>query len=236
MYHSITFGDKNTWDDWHLIPTSRPVVAMPSVNENLIEIPGSNGSIDLTESLTGYPTFQDRSGSWDFIVANDYGDWVGRYQEITEYLHGRRMRCYLEDDPNYYYEGRFAVSWRSGNDWSTLQISYKVAPFKKSNWSTQEDWLWDPFNFETGFIDTAKDIEVDGSLEVLVRGGSDHSPVTIIAEIEDGDSLSLSVGGKTYAIENGTHVIPGLDLTNKVHTLTFTGNGTVTINYRSGTL
>lgn len=27
MYHSITIGDKNTWDDWKMIPVSRPVVA-----------------------------------------------------------------------------------------------------------------------------------------------------------------------------------------------------------------
>ena len=25
MYHSITIGDKNTWDDWHLIPATRPL-------------------------------------------------------------------------------------------------------------------------------------------------------------------------------------------------------------------
>lgn len=29
MYHSITIGDKNTWDDWKMIPVSRPVVAPP---------------------------------------------------------------------------------------------------------------------------------------------------------------------------------------------------------------
>ena len=29
MYHSITIGDKNTWDDWKIIPVSRPVVAPP---------------------------------------------------------------------------------------------------------------------------------------------------------------------------------------------------------------
>lgn len=36
MYHSITIGEKNTWDDWHLIPTSRPLVNPPSVNTHLI--------------------------------------------------------------------------------------------------------------------------------------------------------------------------------------------------------
>ena len=29
MYHSITIGDKNTWDDWHMIPVTPPVIAPP---------------------------------------------------------------------------------------------------------------------------------------------------------------------------------------------------------------
>ena len=58
MYHSITIGDKNTWDDWHLIPTTRPLFAPPGVKKNIVSIPGGDGSLDLTEALTGRPTYK----------------------------------------------------------------------------------------------------------------------------------------------------------------------------------
>ena len=61
MYHSITFGDKNTWDDWHLIPSKRPSFNPPNVKSQYVDIPGGNGVLDLTESLTGYPLYNTRT-------------------------------------------------------------------------------------------------------------------------------------------------------------------------------
>ena len=141
MYHSITFGEKNTWDDWHLVPSSRPLFAPPAVKSKYVEIPGANGAIDLTDALTGAPLFENRQGSIDFIVVNGYGEWQERYSEILMYLHGKKMRAVLEDDPGYYYEGRFALDeWRSEPNWSSVTISYNVYPYKRSI-STDEEKL-----------------------------------------------------------------------------------------------
>ena len=46
MYHSITIGSKNTWDDWYLIPSSRPVVNPPKPKTKYIDIPGADGHLD----------------------------------------------------------------------------------------------------------------------------------------------------------------------------------------------
>ena len=110
MYHSITIGEKNTWDDWHLIPSSRPLFNPPPVKTNYIEIPGGDGIIDLTTALTGRPVYGNRTGSWDFYVENGWMDWHVLYSEIMVYLHGQKFQAILEDDPDYYYEGRFDVN------------------------------------------------------------------------------------------------------------------------------
>ena len=104
MYHSITIGDKNTWDDWHLIPASRPLFNPPPVKTNYIDIPARDGNMDLTEVLTGKPVYNNRTGSWTFYVENGFKDWTVLYSEIMVYLHGREFRAVLEDDPGYYYE------------------------------------------------------------------------------------------------------------------------------------
>ena len=133
MYHSITFGEKNTWDDWHLVPTSLPVFNPPAQKVKTIDIPGGDGVIDLSQALTGYPVFQNRTGSFEFIVPNGFEPWEsGRieqapwhsvYSEIMDYLHGQSLRAILEDDPEYFYEGRFTVnSWKSPKDWSRITI------------------------------------------------------------------------------------------------------------------
>ena len=43
MYHSITFGSKNTWEDWHLVPTSRPLFLPPKQKKSITDIPGGDG-------------------------------------------------------------------------------------------------------------------------------------------------------------------------------------------------
>ncbi len=163
MYHSITFGDKNTWDAWHLVPTSRPVFNPPAQKVKKLDIPGGDGVIDLSQALTGYPVYQNRTGSFEFIVPNGFEPWkAGKIEktpwhtvssDIMDYLHGQSMRAVLEDDPEYFYEGRFAVNaWKSEKDWSRIVIDYDVGPYKWSVLSSIDDWLWDPFNFQNGVI------------------------------------------------------------------------------------
>lgn len=131
MYHSITFGNMNTWDDWHLVPTSRPKFNTPPLKSKTIDIQGGNGLLDLSESLTGYPVYGNREGSFEFMVMNDYKSWEEAYSDILDYLHGQTMRAFLEDDPKYYYEGRFTVNeWRSEKNNSVIVIDYSVAPYK----------------------------------------------------------------------------------------------------------
>lgn len=142
MYHSVIFTDGNnttvnTWDNWHLIPSSRPVVARPGVNFKFVDIPGRTGSLDLTDYLTSTPTKTDASGSWEFKIANEffdgnnYGDFHTRETIVAGFLNGRRMKAVLEDEPAFYYMGRFVLSnWLSGDDYSTATIDYRVDPYK----------------------------------------------------------------------------------------------------------
>ena len=140
-YHSITIGDKNTWDDWHLVPSSRPLVAPPPVKTSYVEIAGGDGALDLTESLTNRPTYGMRTGSWEFIVVNKgqlpysgtFSKWCDLYSEIMAYLHGKSLRVILDDEPGYYYTGRLSVSnWTSAPGNSTITINYTLSPYKTS--------------------------------------------------------------------------------------------------------
>lgn len=144
MYHSITFIDVddatkrvNTWEDWHLVPSSRPVIVPPKVQTKYVDIPGADGSLDLTDYLAGRPTFANREGTIDFTVLNNYNIegyeyvWSGLYSDIMDYLHGKRKLMILEDDPVYYYQGRFSVdSWATDQHNSKITIGYNLWPYK----------------------------------------------------------------------------------------------------------
>lgn len=142
-FHSIIFTkngvDKNTWNDFHLIPSSRPDVAIPSRAFKYVDIPGRSGSLDLSEYLTGTnPTYSDRSGGFEFVVIREYGgividnrSWIERKRELVNFFDGSIMNVKLEDDPSYYYTGRITVeNWQTGDAFSSVTINYRLKPFK----------------------------------------------------------------------------------------------------------
>lgn len=136
--HSIFFDEYNSWDEWHMIPTGRPSVVTPAMVENTVDVPGMNGSLDLSEALTGYPFYENRSGSFSFMFLNGYGNWVERRDAIIKKLHGKWMKVTLLDDPDYYYEGRITVGdWTTNKDMSSIDINYNFKPYATNRYMTE---------------------------------------------------------------------------------------------------
>lgn len=134
----VALYDRSTFESWHLVPSSRPVFPPPKPKTKYVDIPGGDGSIDLTDSLAGRPAYSNREGSFDFLVLNDFSElgpnsynWVDIYSSVMKFLHGKLLYAVLDDDPNYYYKGRFHVeSWTSEKDFAKIVIGYSVEPYK----------------------------------------------------------------------------------------------------------
>ena len=132
--NGVTFGDKHSFRDWGLILKSRPVIAPPNPKTVYNDMPEADGSIDLTDYLTGNVHFENRKITCVFNVLDAREYWSSKYSEILNYLHGKRMKLIFDEDPDYYYIGRFKVdSWDSEEKVSTITISCEVEPWKKNN-------------------------------------------------------------------------------------------------------
>lgn len=256
QYHSMTFtyanewdldtkpnGQINTWDNWHLIPTSRPVFNPPTIKSIFIDIPGSDGILDLTESLNGFVTYNNREGQFEFIVANDYRrSWATGYSEFMNWLQGRRIRVVLDDDRSFFYEGRLWINeWRSNNDgtWSNVVINYNVGPYKSDIISSIDDWLWDPFNFETGIIWKLKDLPIKGQVTVNIHNRSRRVIPTYHVKSSSGTKdWTFAMNGNNISQSVSTADIkdPLLQLEPGLNVLTVTGDGTLSIEFRGGSL
>lgn len=254
---SAKHGTINTWDDWHLIPTSRPVFQQGKVKTTYVDIPGADGQIDLTEALSGYPTYSNREGSLEFIVANGYRkNWATGFSQFANWLHGRRLRIILDDDPEYFYEGRLSLNeWKSNNDgtWSNVTIDYNLKPYKYSVYLSTDKWLWDPFSFETGVAYNGSNISVNGKTTIKINNDKMRVvPQFVIKNTRDkkwtialnGNSVELTLDN--VIIENGIIKIknesayrsPVLQLEPGVNEITITPetSGTIDILFRGGSL
>jgi hypothetical protein len=163
--------------------------------------------------------------------------WSNIYSEILDYLHGRQMKLILDEDSSFYYEGRFQVNeWKSDKKTSTITIEGNVEPYKYEKYSSLDDWLWDEFNFENGIIREYKELRVDGTLKVVIEGRRKRVIPSFLVTSDDGKGLQVSFDGSTYDLKDGKNIVVDIRTVEGTNTLTFTGNGTVSIDYRGGRL
>lgn len=256
----------NTLKDWFLVPLGRPVINPPMQKRSTIDIPGANGILDLSNSLTHYPVFENRTGQIQFAVLNEKPgyDWLTVYTKIMKFLQGNEVKMFLEDDQKFYYEGQVWVdTWDSRNDgtWSEVTLAYDFQPYRRAIYSSIDDWLWDPFNFETDVITQTvfSDIEVnsDDWVEHDFTGLIDMMPVmpkftvtpdegqSIYAQILNTDlygnvwkNVNKDKDGNAQPLESKTYydcilceVTP-----ESVIKMRFKGHGHLTMDFRSGRL
>ena len=156
---------RHSYTDWYLIPKERYFVEQPEVKSNIIDVPATNGGLDLSESLTGYPVYSNREGYFEFYVDNDKvlrnymtglpgggimwqgieTIWYDIHRDICNFLNGRVMYMMLEDDPRLIFHGRFSVGAldASNGNFSSVKISYVLEPFKLLPWRTDNRWYFD---------------------------------------------------------------------------------------------
>lgn len=122
---------KNTWTDWHLVPSTPPMVSPPAVDTRYTDIPGrSNGPLDMTMIPFNKVTYKRMTGSWTFYREPETKYTRKELFEILRaYFTGNVGRVTLSEDPTHYFVGRFDVSSpRTSTGPIEYTISYDLEP------------------------------------------------------------------------------------------------------------
>lgn len=228
--HSISIDGEDLLEAFCLVPVTRPVVNEPASVRLYVDTHGIDGPLDLSEALTGFMTYQNRTGSWEFYVKNHTIRWDALLHKIANRLHGRKVAVVLEDDPGYYYVGRLEVDKLSSAP--KISISYNFEPYKYEITGSTDDWLWDPFSFEAGVIREYGELTVDGALTLTVAGSARPVVPTITASA----AMTVTFDGVTYNLAAGANRIPQIRIGEDEQVITFTGTGTVSVDFRGGWL
>lgn len=240
--YGVTFGEKHSYRDFGLILKSRPVISPPSPKTIYIDIPAADGVIDLTESLAGEVKYENRTITCEFNVVDARKRWSNIYSNILDYLHGKRMKVVFDEDPTYYYIGRLKVNeWKSDKATSTIIIEGTVEPYKMNKSSSVEDWEWDSFNFETGYITEFNDLTVEEKLVLNFPNSRKSVVPKWTVSSSDGNGLRVVIGGVasgrgSYDLPDGTTTNPAIIFKEGMNYVEVWGNGTISIDFRGGRL
>lgn len=225
----------HTLDDWGCYMRNRQKIGPAPVKWKKTSIPGANGKLDHTKALSGRVTYDTRPIHIELFVSDAVNKWDAIYSEMQDALHGQTFKIIFDSDAGYYYLGTVEVSeWQSMRKMAFIVLEGDVDPFKYEMFSGLEDWEWDPFNFEDGIIREYKDLAVSDTRTVIIPGRRMEVVPTFIVTAISGQGLSVTWDGVTYQLSLGDNIIPAIDLPEGDNELIFTGNGTVSIDYRGG--
>ncbi len=136
--HSITFTKivtgtntrivKNSWVDFHLIPSTRPYLAIPKINNIFVKLPRSNKVLDLTNSLTKSRIYEGSYGSWEFYLDTDqWNSWAEAIDELEDFFDGSEFEICFNAEPNRTYSGIIFISNYSPEDqYSKIKLDYDI--------------------------------------------------------------------------------------------------------------
>jgi hypothetical protein len=185
----------------------------PSVQKNTVEIPGRNGLLDMSEALTGEPSYNNRTQTYKFIGDGSRELVLSLIDVVTSY-HGQYITIVVDDYEDWYYEGRVEVAYVDNYNYVEFELVVDAQPFRYARELTSVSY--------TGI--TNQEITLNN------RG------VTVIPKIVTDAETTIVYGGVTYHLSAGTYEPEDLALRRGDNVYTITTEGTITIEYREAVL
>lgn len=218
MAKGTDFGGVHSYRDLNLIQQQVEVdPAEPKLN--LIDIPGADGSKDLSEQPAGRVVYYDRLVVWTFGMYPEDRDWYAKQRQVSNALNGRLCRITLDDSPDHYFLGRLTVK-KYKRDMTLRQITVEAncAPYQLRQIET----------VRTESITTAaRSLLIPNEFKPAIPR------ITVTAQ------TNVVWNGNTFTLNPGTHRLLDIEFPEGVSTLTVktvSGSGTITIAYQEGSL
>ena len=217
MARGTNFGGVHSHYDLNLIQQKVEVdPAEPKLN--MIEIPGADGAVDMTERPAGRVTYKTRKITWTFALYPGE-NWDAKHRQVSNALNGKRCNITLDSDPEYYYQGRVSVN-KHNVDGQLRQIVVVAIcqPYKLRQLPTKA----------TLALTTAyKTVRLLNDRKAIIP------TITLTA------AGTLRWKGGTIALNAGTHKVLDIELTegeNLLEAMVTSGTGTLTVEYQEGSL
>lgn len=228
---TVTFGTKNSYDDFGLILTDKNI-GFPEPKLEEVDVIGADGVIDLSEVLNDDIKYKTRKLQFTFTVLKGNKYWASTVADVANYLHGKKLRIQMDFDPAYYYTGRCKInSFKTSKRLCTITIDAECEPYRLDINGNGEKWLWDTFSFQNGFI-RVNTVTVNGSLQVNLQNQRKIVSPTFTCST----AMTVTFDGVTYNLPKGKTQVFGIRLQYGTNYVTFKGNGTVKIEYQGGAL
>lgn len=212
----ITFSTIHTYRDLGLI-LAKKEIGSPAVKENKLDIPGADGSIDMTDFF-GEPKYENVIHKFEFSALVSPDEALTLFSGAKNALHGKKHKIILDDDPAFYYVGRCHVSgYTDEKGIGKLSIECDCEPYKYKA------------------SKTAVTIAINGTQTVTLTNARKRAVPEVTIDTES--SLNLVFQDvNVWDLGAGSYALPELELVEGENTVVVTGTGSITFSWQEGEL
>ena len=215
MLHGVVIDGVDTLQEYGLILLADLSEGEAEPKTEFLDIPGGNGSLDLSESPQGRPVYKMRDISFTLFRAVDSTALEELRAALARRWHGREVTLQLPTDAGHYYRGRMRIGSTSGYNSGKIPISMRVQPWKLKNTVTN----------------ISKAVNGIGTVSL----SNECMPVS--PSVSASAPVTISWGTNSVSIDAGENwSIPTLVLEAGITELTITGTATVRFTYQEGCL
>lgn len=209
----------NTWYNWRLILTSKDITP-PEPKTNYVNIDGMSGSLDLSESLTGEITYNDRTVSASFWTSEGTrAERENLIKDITSKLHGKKIKIIEPDDPFHYFYGRVTVKG----------VMNTLAYSEFSITCTCDPWRY-------AINDSVRRVDVDSQVVTEIIIIHNNGAKTVCPDITITGSVDITYNGVKTSLTDGSYKITDIKLRQGMNMIGVSGTGSATFTYKEADL
>lgn len=120
----------NTLSYYRLCILDDLTIGEAKLKENYINIPGANGSLNLSYAPQGYATYEDREISFTlFKGVNDANLEIIR-SDLANKFHGQEVELTLPNDNDHFWKGVIQFGGISGYNSGKIPVTFRAQPYK----------------------------------------------------------------------------------------------------------
>lgn len=202
----------HTGDDLDLVQEKKNI-GKPSIQSYTVQVPGRNGLLNLTKSLTGKVVYNNRSLSFQYFGTGDR-ERLLYLDDFMSQFHGETIRIIDDDYPDHYYEGEASVETVFNYNYVTITLTIDAQPFRLKTKTT------------------VKSNTVSG--ETVIRLINESIPA--IPAITVNVAMTVTLNGVSKSLTAGTHTVNEFELQRGANEFTVSGTGTISFEYQEGAI
>lgn len=211
--NAVKFGNYHSFRDLGVVLSSK-TIGQAQVKTNIIEVPGADGSLDLTEYF-GETKYKNRTLNFSFSMVGNMAYQLNQYSYIKNLLHGQRMRITLDADSGFYYVGRLSVGDLSNKkNICTFSITCDCEPYKYKLYKTI----------------ITNTVENSATLHFI------NSRKSVVPKITVTSPAQITFDGFVYNLDTGTYTIDDIVFKDGTNVVNVNGSTTITVEYQEGSL